>query len=746
MPYLKKTALLGAALGLLGLILSFFPLVHDLEEDLGLGLLFKLRGAVKPPAEVVVVSMDRESSERLNVPANPDRWPRALHAALIENLARLGAKVIVFDVYFIEPRADADDAALAAAIGAARNVILAEPLRREEVSPPPGAGSTKHVIVRPLKTIEPIARAAFATAPFVLPRFPIRVNQYWTFQTGAGDWPTFPVVAFQLYALPAYDRFLALLARVNPAAAARLPPRAAAASHARGAARFMRDIREIFESDPQLAGKMSDALGQADGRDPQERRLLRSLIRMYGGENQRYLNYYGPPRTVRTLPYHQALRLGENSPGQAGVDLKGKAVFVGFSEILLAERQDSFHTVFSQANGVFISGIEIGATAFANLIEDAPVKPLRSNSYILVILAWGMIVGLLCRATGAIGAAVTAVALDGLYLGLAEYQFASQAVWYPVVIPLLQAPLGLVGAVLLNYFAVNKERQNIRNALGYYVPGDVVNQLAQNIVDIRRGGQTVYGVCLFADAAGYTTLSEKMAARELSDLMHRYFESTFEPIRQNGGLVIELKGDSILALWKAARPDARIGGQACAAALGLADAVARFNQTLAGLTLPTRIAVHAGEIFLGNIGAGDHYEYGITGDTVNTVSRLDGLNKFLGTGILVSAEVCAGLEDFLKREAGAFLLKGKSQPIVVYELLGSARDNAEAKKNACRAFGDGLGAFRRRAWSDAETSFTQCAQILGEDRLSSFYLKLCEEYRRRPPEDSWSGVIAMDEK
>ena len=106
-------------------------------------------------------------------------------------------------------------------------------------------------------------------------------------------------------------------------------------------------------------------------------KLLKSLIRMYGGENYRYLNYYGPPRTVMTLPYYQALRPGENSSGRKSMDLKGKAVFVGFSEILLAERQDSFHTVFSQANGVFVSGVEIGATAFANLLYTPPIKTLR---------------------------------------------------------------------------------------------------------------------------------------------------------------------------------------------------------------------------------------------------------------------------------------------------------------------------------------------------------------------------------
>ena len=738
MSHFKKTALFSVVLGLLGLALSFFPTVHDLEEDLGLALLFKLRGAVKPPAEVLVVSMDRESSEHLNLSPNPDRWPRSVHAALVKRLAQLGAQVIVFDVYFIEPRSPADDASFAETIHAARNVVLAEPLRREEVN--------QNVIVRSLKTIEPIAQAAFATAPFVLPRYPIRVSQYWTFQTSAGDWPTFPVVAFQLYALPVYEQFTGLLAKVDPAQAPKLPKDAAAEIKARGAARFIRDIREIFESDPKLAGSMLHELEHADVRDPLQHRLLQSLIRMYGGENQRYLNYYGPPRTLRTIPYHQALRLGENGQGETSIDLRGKAVFVGFSEILLAERQDSFHTVFSQANGVFISGVEIGATAFANLLADVPIKPLPSKAYILLLLAWGLIVGLLCRVTGTIAAAISAVALDGLYLGIVEYQFTAQGVWYPVMIPLLQAPLGFAGAMLLNYFEVNKERQNIRSALGYYVPSDMVNQLAQNIVDIRRGGQTSYGTCLFADAAGYTTLSEKMGARELSDLMHRYFEITFEPIKRSGGLVVELKGDSVLALWKGPRPDARIRSQACAAALGLAQAVARFNRTLVGLTLPTRVAVHAGEIFLGNIGAGDHYEYGITGDTVNTVSRLDGLNKFLGTEILVSAEVVSGLDGFLKREAGAFLLKGKAQPVVVYELLGVAGETDDAQRNACLTFAKGLDAFRQRAWTDAENSFHRCMEMLGEDRLSSYYLKLCAEYRCHPPEDPWSGVIAMDEK
>jgi adenylate cyclase len=257
MSRLKEAAVFGLLIGLVGLLVSFFPVAHDLEEDIGLGLLFKLRGARKPPSEVIVVSIDRQSAERLNVSPNPDRWPRSLHAELVGNLARQGAKVIVLDIYFIEPRSDADDAILGEAIHRAGNVVLAEPLRAEEVRLLDAGGSSLgHTIVRKLKTIEPISKAAFATAPFVLPRIPVRINQYWAFQTSAGDLPTFPVVAFKLHTLPLYGHFYDLLAKVNPAYAERLPRLAPSALKVRGAAKFIRDIRAVFESDPTLAASI----------------------------------------------------------------------------------------------------------------------------------------------------------------------------------------------------------------------------------------------------------------------------------------------------------------------------------------------------------------------------------------------------------------------------------------------------------------------------------------------------------
>jgi adenylate cyclase len=237
-----------------------------------------------------------------------------------------------------------------------------------------------------------------------------------------------------------------------------------------------------------------------------------------------------------------------------------------------------------------------------------------------------------------------------------------------------------------------------------------------------------------------------MTPQQLSDLMHKYFEATFEPVKKHGGLVVALKGDSFLAIWKAARPDDRLRRQACLAALDVAKAVQRFNGSVENLNLPTRVGVHSGQIFLGNIGAGDHYEYGPTGDTVNTASRMDGLNKYLGTEVLASDEIVEQVDGLLKREVGTFIMKGKAQPIVVHELLGLIEEAGTERQETCALFAEALAAFRRRSWDEAIEKFDRIKAISPTDGPAGFYLRLCKQYKQNAPESSWDGVVVLDDK
>jgi serine phosphatase RsbU (regulator of sigma subunit) len=458
---LLKAAALGLVVGILGLLISPFQFAMNLEEDTGLGLLFKLRGPRRPPADVVVVSIDKQSSDKLNLNNNPDKWPRSLHASLTENLTKEGASVVAFDVHFIEPKNAEDDTLFAQSLQKAQNVILTEPLVPKELPTSENGGAIAgfHNIVKIVKPFELLADSSVTTAPFTLPRIPFKVNRYWTFQTGAGDSPTVPVAAFQFTTLELYDDFLQLLKKANPDQAGALPPDQETFV-AQNFKQGIREIMEVFQAIPGLEQKMLLELENARTQlaDNNDCRLLKALIKMYGGATSRYINYYGPPRTITTIPYYQALRIRDGKYEERSIDLNGKAVFVGLSEILLADRKDSFYTVFSTADGIFVSGVEIMASVFANIKEDTPVQPISLKSYIFVVLFWGILLGIACRISSMRIGALNAIGLSIFYLAAAVYVFKAKNVWYPVVIPLFfQAPLAYLGAVAIEHGSLFKE-------------------------------------------------------------------------------------------------------------------------------------------------------------------------------------------------------------------------------------------------------------------------------------------------
>jgi len=749
---IMKAILLGFLVGIAGLVVSPLHFTLGIEEDTGLGLLFKLRGKRAAPPEAVVVSIDRESSEALRLPDNPDKWPRSLHARLTEALVREGARVVTFDIHFIEPRSGEDDAMFAGAMKKARNVVLCEPIRTGDIPLSEGDGSSyssSHNIVKVVPPIDLFCKSASATAPFTLPRIPFKVAQCFTFDPGAGDSPSMPTMALQLFAADAYGDLVRLMEKVDPGQAGKLPGDCSRALEARSLKELMRKTREIFESNPTIAEKMVRELETSETfrADPYRRRMVMSLINMYRGPNHRYINFYGPPRTIRTIPYHRALALRKGAAGEAGTDLKDKAVFVGLSESLLAERKDSFYTVFSRANGIFIGGVEIAATAFSNILEDSPVRPVGLPVYLLIVLFWGILVGVVCRMASVGFAALGAVGLGALYLGAAWHQFTTANTWYPIVVPLFfQTPLAFVGGVIWNHLDTKKEHQKIKKAFEYYLPRDVVDQLVKNLGDVHAGSQTVYGVCLFTDAENYTTVSEALDPAELGIFMNRYYESLFRPVKRHGGVVSNLAGDSMLAVWAATTPETSLRDKACQAAIEINRAAKDLYQPSDPLQLKTRIGLHYGDLFLGNIGGGDRYQHSAMGDIVNTASRIEGLNKHLGTRLLVSDEVIGELGGFLTRELGTFLLKGKTKPIVIHELICRSDEAEDKLKAGCEIFAGSLDTFRRRSWDEAMEGFRRCIVHIGEDEPSLFYMKLCESYNDDPPGEPWDGVIHMEKK
>jgi adenylate cyclase len=743
-----KAILLGLLTGILGILASLVPFVLDLEQRAGLDWLFTLRGPRTPPSDVVVVAVDKPSADSLGLSVEPDKWPRRLHAQLIDRLVEAGASVIALDIFFEHARDDAGDAALAMAIRKAGNVILFA-YTRKELSTPAGNSAGELIVQRLITPVASIARSALALAPFPLPVFPVKVSQFWTFTPATGDLPTLPVVALQLHAATAYPDLLELVNRNRHSGEPPLSGTAQGLFAGHGPVASMQALRSDFLKQPLLSRRLTEFLAEEPRQHIGARRqqLLRALTGMYSGVDSRYLNFYGPAQSITTLSYVRVLRPDDGSVNtQIPVDLHGKAVFVGYSERLQPERLDEFYTVFSQKNGVHLSGVEIAATAFANLLENLPVTPLSRPTGFFLIFAWGLLIGIVARRLPAIPALAATTGLAGLYLGTAHVTFSHFAIWPPLLVPLfLQAPFALFSATLWHYLEVRREREHIRTAFGYYLPSPVVDRLASEMAGGRAEGQLMYGICLYSDAEHYTSLSEGMAPEALAELMNRYYESLFTPVRQQQGIISDIVGDAMLAIWAARTPEQAMRRNALEAAWQINTYLNRRNPEESTQFPATRLGLHSGEIMLGSIGAVDHYEYRAVGDIVNSASRIQELNKTLGTRVLLSAQVLDGIEGYLTREAGTFLLRGKTRPLVIHELIGRRDvDDLESVTQGHDLFAEALLAFRQANWKTAVMLFTRLVESSDEDGVSRFYLDLARRYLATPPGGDWHGVIRLD--
>lgn len=741
MAPILRALTLGLSVALAGALLASVPSIQALEETVGLTWLFKLRGPRTPPTDMVMVAIDEVSSLALGVPTDPRKWPRTLHARLVETLSRLGARSIVFDIHFNEEKSPEDDRQFAASLASYGRAVLFEYLKVDRPyaadAQNPELADSIH-IERLIPPIPLLAEAAFALAPFPLPKVPARVSQAWLFKDGAGGIPTLAVLAHQIHNPTPHIRLceLVLMEDSDMPACARLVNDGPMTTPHIGQA-----LRDRLLTDRALAQRVRQRI---DREPVPDRSPLLRLVQLYEGPNHIYLDFYGPPQTVTTIPYHQILE----PSGTLGPLVRGKTVFVGFSEQFKPEQRDGFFTVYSTSDGIDVSGVEIAATTFGNLQEGRYVHPLPLGAHYLIIACWGLVTGILLVSIPGLGAVVTALGAAVLWLTSATAMFSQSSLWLPVTVPLLfQLPLALTAALLWRYLYARTERKHLHEAFQYYIPSHVVDNLVKGPGEIGQQVSSVYGVCLSTDVDHFTKVAERLEPDDLRELLNRYFQTVFRPIKRFDGSVSDVVGDAIMAIWTAGpvdRPSTR--RNACLAALSIQEAVTEFNTRHPESPLPTRIGLHSGQIALGNVGAEGHFEYRPVGDIVNASSRIEGLNKHLGTRVLVSESVLDGLTSFVFRDLGRFRVVGKDNPLNVFELIGTEEGVDTNRLSLCGAFHHALGEFRAQRWNNAADSFRALLDQFGDDGPTWYYLRLAERYAHEHPGAMWDGVINMSNK
>ena len=512
----------------------------------------------------------------------------------------------------------------------------------------------------------------------------------------------------------------------------------------------MRASRLLFEQNPGAGARIVGLIDreQAQELSPRTGTLLKALARLYDGDAHRYINFYGPPGTVTTIPYHAVIRGGDPNLRRDALDFTNKVVFVGYSDLFDPGQPDRFYTVFTRSDGVDLSGVEIAATAYGNLATDQTLKPCGALAGSATLVVFGIVMGAIAYALPAIAGVPLALALALAYALAAQWLFNTNGVWQPLATPVLLQSSGALFIGLFGQYLLERRRgKRIGQAIGSYLPENIARELTENGLDPGAANRVVYATCLATDMAGFSTLAERLKPGELASFLNDYFETLAQPLKRHRADVTEFRADAIMCGWTAPEPDAAVRGKALLAALEIGEAVADFSQRHDGLGAKLRIGLDAGSVYVGHAGGGGHFVYSIVGDCANTASRVEGLNKHLGTRILATEAVVDGMENLLLRRLGNFRVVGKSEPISVVEVVATMNGASPNQHRLCKRFADALSTFQQARWDDAIARFRMIVEEYPDDGPARFYISVCEWSRSAPaPHSEDPRVIVMEGK
>ncbi len=753
MPRWLKGLLFGLATGLVGAVLSLTPLGQDFEKYVGLDWLFHVRGGIEPPPEVAVVSINARDIAGLGLPTLPRDWQRSIHGELVDRLVEGGAAVIIFDMDFQRPKSAEHDAAFARAVADAERVVLFERLngRRQPIYDVSGQQSGTIWVEELVPPIPELAQAAKALAPFPVPKVQVNVYQFWPFKASAGYVATMPSAALQLFALPVQQHWMHLLQRAGATGIEDLPRSEAGVGRAAEVDRLMRRLHSAFANDPSLQDRVLDLLAADKSLTDQQRRLLTALAGLYSGSDNRYLNFYGTPGSIPTIPYNAVLGSIESQHALADFDFSGKVVFVGFSDLYDPGQPDRFYTVFTNDDGVDLSGVEIAATAFANMLTDRSLRPIDPYAAAVILLLTGMLLGMGIYLLRAGLAVVLALLLTALGVATVHYAFNAADLWLPLAIPVLvQLPIALFVGLMAQYLTEARSRMKLKNVFGRYVPPEIVEEMSRHPdEDFSVEGQSRELSVLFCDIRSFTTISESLRADELKQLVNSFFTPMTRVIFEHRGTIDKYVGDMIMAFWGAPVHDSQHAQHAVEAALEMLGQLDGLNSDFSERNWPqirVGIGINTGIMNVGDMGSEYRRAYTVIGDQVNLGSRLEALTKYYGVPLIISETTAAGLDGILLRRLDRVRVQGKNEPVTIYEAVATIDEVTSSLQDEVDHSNQALEYYFEGAWDKAQAAFEKLKSAWPERRLYNLYLERVASMRSQGVAPGWDGVFVHTTK
>ncbi|MGC9976183.1 MAG: adenylate/guanylate cyclase domain-containing protein, partial [Syntrophales bacterium] len=291
--------------------------------------------------------------------------------------------------------------------------------------------------------------------------------------------------------------------------------------------------------------------------------------------------------------------------------------------------------------------------------------------------------------------------------------------------------------------ATQKMKSSLRS-FQKYVPADIVREIIASGQETELGGRRETLTIFFSDIKGFTSISEILPPESLVEQMAEYLEAMSDEIRKKPpGTVDKFIGDSIMAFWGAPTPNPDHAPSACRAALLCQERLrhlrGRWKQE-GKHPFFQRIGIYTGEVIVGNIGSETRMNYTVIGDTVNIASRLEGLNKYYGTEIIIGQSTCELVkEQFIVRPLDLVSVVGSTKGIKIYELLGEKKNTGEQEIQVAELCTNGLELYLRRQWNEAIAPYKKVLELIPGDQPAIIMLERCKLYLENPPPHDWTG-------
>lgn len=300
------------------------------------------------------------------------------------------------------------------------------------------------------------------------------------------------------------------------------------------------------------------------------------------------------------------------------------------------------------------------------------------------------------------------------------------------------------------YFVESRTKHQITSLFGKYVPTELVDEMSKHPEQVvSMEGESREMTILFSDVRGFTTISEGLDPKELSQLMNEFLTPLSRVVSKHQGKVDKYMGDCIMAFWGAPNPLPDHARNAVLAGIEMQATLKALQPHFKERGWPeihVGVGINTGRVSVGNMGSEVRVAYTVMGDEVNLASRLEGITKQYGVGIIVGENTRNAVTDFVYRELDHVRVKGKDKPVAIYEPIGLAGEVGKALQDEIRLFHEVRRLYRKQDWDQAELQLMNLQRMSPDTKLYGIYAERVAYFRKNPPAADWDGVFVFQTK